>query len=281
MRRRTASSPSPGGTRQSIRICARDGMTLILLEALVIVGVSVTPNIGSTSVRSRGSSASIRASAAAGSSGVLAQPAQHRRGRLGELEALRLFGQRGEHRGELEQRVVAGARHRGVAGGPEGGDVEAEDPLLGAADAVVAPAAVLEHLAGALVEQEVAADLVGMGLGQPVRADLAPGLLVGDEHELQRARAGRQPVPGQAGGGHRLGGDLVLHVQRAPAPQEAVGHFARPRVVAPLRGVGQHRVDVAEQDQHRPAPRPGRRGSPPGWGAPGRRRGSRCQSRPR
>jgi len=42
-----------------MRTWARDGITFILEEALVIVGVRVTPSIGSTSVRSRGSSASM------------------------------------------------------------------------------------------------------------------------------------------------------------------------------------------------------------------------------
>jgi len=69
MRRHTASSPSPGGTRQSIRTWAREGMTFILLEALAMVGVSVTPSIGSTTVRSRGSRSEICARAADGSSG--------------------------------------------------------------------------------------------------------------------------------------------------------------------------------------------------------------------
>jgi len=46
---------------------------------------------------------------------------------------------------------------------------------------------------------------------------------------------------------HRFGGDLRLHVDCAPSPQVAVGDIARPGVVAPLRGVGEHRIDVTEE----------------------------------
>ena len=56
--------------------------------------------------------------------------------------------------------------------------------------------------------------------------------------------------------GHRLGGHLGLHVERAAAPQEAVGDLARPRVVLPLVGVGEHGVDVAEEASVGPLPVP-------------------------
>jgi len=74
IRARAACSPRPGGTRQSTRTWARDGITLILPEALAIVGVRVTPNIGSIRVRSRGSAAAIRARAAPGSAGSSPRP---------------------------------------------------------------------------------------------------------------------------------------------------------------------------------------------------------------
>ena len=63
-----ASSPSPGGTLQSTLSDARDGITLILSEAWIIVGVRVTPSIGSTKMRSAGAVSAIARSAAAGSS---------------------------------------------------------------------------------------------------------------------------------------------------------------------------------------------------------------------
>ena len=60
------------------------------------------------------------------------------------------------------------------------------------------------------------------------------------------AARGPPAAAGQRRGGDGLGGHLGLHVERAAAPQEAVGDVARPRVVRPLGGVGEHRVDVAE-----------------------------------
>jgi hypothetical protein len=63
------SSPSPGGTRQSIFRYARDGITLILSDAWAIVGVSVTPSIGSSSTSSSGACAAMFANAPDGSDG--------------------------------------------------------------------------------------------------------------------------------------------------------------------------------------------------------------------
>ena len=64
-----ASCPSPGGTRQSILSDAREGITLILSEAWIIVGVSVTPSIGSMKMSSAGAVSAMAFSAAAGSAG--------------------------------------------------------------------------------------------------------------------------------------------------------------------------------------------------------------------
>ena len=77
---------------------------------------------------------------------------------------------------------------------PVGGDGVAEDPLLGTADAVAAPARVLEHLAPALVDEQVAADLLRVVRGEPLGAQLASGLLVDDGATINSSpRAGRQP----------------------------------------------------------------------------------------
>jgi len=130
-------------------------------------------------------------------------------------------------------------------------EVETPDPLLGAGHAEPTLARELEHLAGALVEQHVAARGIGMLGAQPRRADLAPRLLVGDEQELQGAAGGTPAGTGERCAGDRLGRNLVLHVQGAATPEEPVDDLARPRVVAPVGRVGQHRVEVAEQAQHR------------------------------
>ena len=200
---------------------------------------------------------------------VVAQATQQRRGRLGHLERGRVLGELLQHRSQLQQRVVAGLRQRRVSGSAGRRQLEAKDALLRAADAVAAPAVVFEHLAAALVEQHVAADLVRVGPGQPVRAEIASGLLVGHEHELQRAARRTPALARQRGPGDRLGRDLRLHVDRASAPQVAVDHVARPRVVLPLGWVGQDRVDVARGTEASDRRRRGRRrASRPGSGDP-------------
>ena len=136
----------------------------------------------------------------------------------------------------------------GLAAGVE---VEAEDPLLGAGDPEPSPTVELEHLAGALVEQHVAAGGFGMLGAQPGGADLAAGLLVGDEQQLQRAAGGPPAGAGAGRAGDRLGCDLVLHVERAAAPQVAVGDLTGPGIVGPVGRIGEDRVDVAEQTEHR------------------------------
>ncbi len=153
------------------------------------VGVNVTPSIGSNIVTSRGSAAPMRAIAPTGSLG--SSPSPRRKAAGSSVSAYE--GWRGakplEQRRHLQQRVVAHLRHRRVAGDAVGRDGEAEDALLGAADAVAAPAAVLEDRAAALVEQQVAADLVGVRLGDPLRAERAAGLLVDDARRSAARRA--------------------------------------------------------------------------------------------
>ena len=131
------------------------------------------------------------------------------------------------------------------------GETKPEDPLFGDAHAVVARPVVLEHWSAALVDEQVTAHLVRVVLAQPARADIAAGLLIGDEHELERTLRGAPALPRHRHRGDGLGRDLRLHVERAASPQEAVGEFARPRIVLPLRRVGEHRVDVAEVDERR------------------------------
>ena len=130
-------------------------------------------------------------------------------------------------------------------------ELEAEDALLGAAQPVTAPSVVLEHVAATLVEEHVAADLVGVRLAQPTRPDVAAGLLVGHEHELECAASRPPAVSGQRHGGHCLGRDLRLHVECAPAPQEPVRDVARPRVVPPLGWIREHGVDMPEVHERR------------------------------
>ena len=98
------------------------GITLIFSRRGPCVGASVTPSIGSTHRDSRGRSR-MRSSAAGSPSSVHAEPVEQRARRLGEVEARLALGRaRCQQRRELEQRVVADPRHRGVAGDAVGRD---------------------------------------------------------------------------------------------------------------------------------------------------------------
>src|SRR6185503_20603551 len=131
-------------------------------------------------------------------------------------------------------------------------DAEAEGALLRAADAIEAAVAERHHRAAALVEQPVDAGDVRALLREPLRAVLPARLLVDDGDELHLA-AGRAPAAArEARERDGLRGGLRLHVDRAAAPDRAVVDLARPRVVAPVGRVGEHRVDVGEVAQHRP-----------------------------
>ncbi len=107
-----------------------------------------------------------------------------------------------------------------------GGQREAEDALLATAHAIEPASVVLEGFTAALVEQHLAPDPVGMVGGQPLRAELAARLLVGHEHELEVAAAGAPAASRKGRPRDGLGGDLGLHVERSPPPEEAVGDIA-------------------------------------------------------
>ena len=184
--------------------------------------------------------------------GLQAEPLQQRTRPLGEVVA----GLRGAHRRQqrrhLQQRVVADLRDRGVAGDAVGRQAKAKDALLRDADAVVAPAVVGDDRAAALVEQVVAAHLVGVLLADPHRAELAADLLVDDDDDEQVAARRAPALARQRQRRRDLGRGLRLHVQRAAAPDEAVLEIAGPRVVRPVLGRREHGVDVRQQAQRRP-----------------------------
>jgi hypothetical protein len=138
-----------------------------------------------------------------------------------------------------------------VPGDARCAQLRAEDPLLADAERVDATAAELERGAAALVDDVVAADLVRMVLAEPVRAQLAAGLLVRGEDEQQLA--GRRPpaIASEAQAGGELARDLALHVECSAPPDHSVCELGRPRVARPLGGVGADGVDVAEQGQGR------------------------------
>ena len=280
MRAIVASAPMPGGTRQSTSSSARAGITLIFSPAEMIVGATVTPSVGSNSAASRGSIARMRSTAPSASSGSSPIARRNARGSSVTSYGGAARAEPLERGRELEQRVVGGRGHGGVAGPAARADGEAERALLRAADAVQAAVAERHHGAGALVEQVVGAGEVRPVLAQPLGALDAAGLLVDDREDLQRA-AGRAPaVAGQPRGGDRLGGRLGLHVERAAAPQEAVVDRARPRVVGPVlrrRRAPCRRARGSRAPARAPRPRAWRRGS----GGRARCRRARTPGRPR
>ena len=117
MRSSTRSSSSPGGTRQSTISSARAGITLILSDALIRVGVTVTPSMASDE---QGHGRVVLADVQHGAGGVAvdvhAQGAEQRARLVGQV-VRGLRAQALEHRRHLQQRVVAQHGHRRVAGG--------------------------------------------------------------------------------------------------------------------------------------------------------------------
>ena len=139
-----------------------------------------------------------------------------------------------------------------MAGNAVGRDREAADALLCDTDAVEPFVSKFKKGAGALIERVVAADQVRMIFAEPSDAVGAAGLLV-NEADDQEVAVGRTPAAiRQLNPCRHLGCRLRLHVERAATPKLAVDHFATPRVMSPLVGVGEHRVAVGEQAERWP-----------------------------
>ena len=129
---------------------------------------------------------------------------------------------------------------------PSVDEPEAEHALLAYAERVHAPPLEVEHLPRALVDDHVAAHLLGNVVAQPLRAVGRTRLLVARDDDEQLAALGPPSRATEAARGGDLAGDLPLHVERAPPPDEAVLDLSRPRVDAPLGRVREHGVDVAQ-----------------------------------
>ena len=254
------------------------------------VGVNVTPSIGSNIVASIGSRRAQTLDRAAGVVRVLADALQGTRCGSAVSSVLRLARTQAlEHRRHLQQRVLAHPRHRRMAGHAVRRDREAEHALLGAAHAIEAPAAVFEELAAALVDEQVAADLLRVRLGDPFRPKRAARLLVDDRRDQQLA-ARRAPARARQRRRRRdLGRHLRLHVECAPAPEEAVDRHlpttGRASTPPPWPGPcrrGPGSTASAHRPQARPPParRPGA-AARSGSAAPARRRAAHSESPPR
>ena len=149
---------------------------------------------------------------------------------------------------------------------PSVSTVKRNTPFSATADAEVPAAVVLEDLAAALVEQVVAAHLVGVLGDQPGRAPLAARLLVGDDDDEQvpappgaspSARGRRRPPPRRRPG-------TSCRARRGPTGSRRPRRPTTGRAATP-RG----RRARCRRGPGSPAPgrRSGRAGAPPGWGA--------------
>ena len=246
----------PGGVRQSTLSSAREGMTLIFSLALMHrrrqrhaehrLDQRGQPRVAPAQRLERGASA-------ASESSPMPRPSSSSLGPSVTSKPARPARMRVEQRRELQQRVVADARAcEAWPAAPSVATREAEDALLGHADAVAArpPSNGITAPAPSLRSSSQRTS-VGVVLAEPDRAVRPADLLVDDHDDEQVARAGPPALAGQRRGRDHLGGRLRLHVDRPAAPQLAVDHLARPRVVPPLLGVGEHRVDVREQAERR------------------------------
>ena len=182
------------------------------------VGTAVTRSVGSTMHRQARLDRAHVVDRRLRVGRVLAERLQQR-ARLGhDVEVGLALAEPGEHRRELEQRVVAGAGERGVAGDAARGHAEAERALLGAADGVQPAVAVGHDRAAALVDQPVHARDVGPLLGQPLGAEPAADLLVDHRDHLQLAARGPPAAARQRGGGDDLGGGLATSCRACRGP---------------------------------------------------------------
>ena len=89
-----------------------------------------------------------------------------------------------------------------------------------------------------------------MRLDEPAQPEPGADLLVRDDEEDEIARR-NEILARERGERDRARCDLVLHVERAAAPDLTVDQIARPRVAIPLGGVGEHRVRVGEEGERR------------------------------
>ena len=239
MRAGHASSPRPGGTRQSTRARPRAGITLILSEAWIMRRRErhAEHRLESTARRrvDAGRSARARRAGRPGPRPSAARKPRPPRSRskpgLRPAEAL-------EQRRELQQRVVADARAaRRARPCPSCVEAEAERrPSRRSRRRSRRRPPKGRTRAGALVEQVVAADLVGVVLADPLGAERAADLLVDDADDEQVAARRPPALRASDGRGDGLGRGLGLHVQRAAAPQErrrrrrpTTGRAASPR----------------------------------------------------
>ena len=229
-------------------------MTLIFAPPRTIVALTVLRSIGSNCAArapSRRSAASVRrgfssermiaawrrGSAAAIASTISSHDRRHVHGHPLPVEV-------GEEAAEPGDRPAA-VHHRAVPAGPAHRRLQPADLLLGHLDRVEALAADVEREAAELAER-VAHPLeqLGMLLDEELRAEVAAGLLVGedDEHDVARELHALALRAQEGVNEHR---DARLHVERAAAPDVAVLELGLERRVRPVLAGRRDDVDVA------------------------------------
>ena len=149
---------------------------------------------------------------------------------------------------------VVVVHHRTVAGTSGGAQPQPVHPLLGRLDQVEAGAVVQRDAEAAHLTDRLGAvgEQLGVMIDQVVRPFAAAGLLVGQEgqHDVAgRPLAAAGPLADERER-HRI---HVLHIHRATTPHVAVAHLAGERVDRPLAALGRHDVEVAVDEQRRPA----------------------------
>ena len=155
-----------------------------------------------------------------------------------------------DERRSLHERVVGDRRHRCVSAATVHAQEKRRAHLLRGRAEVEHLAAELDPVTAALVDREVGAHRVGMLLHEPLEAEAVTDLLVRGRDEDQVARP-LPALPRERGERDCGGGDLALHVERAPPPHLAVDEVAAERLALPLARVGEHDVGVREQRERR------------------------------
>ena len=156
----------------------------------------------------------------------------------------------GDQVGQDRHGVVAQLGHRGVARLADRDQPNRAGAFLADGEGQRLPAVgERQPGAGALVDREVGPD-VGALLEQPAHADVGPAvLLVGHRDEPQVA-ARPEALASQPRHRDRAGGDLVLHVDRTAAVEEAVVvDDGAERVVEPVLPVDGDDVGVADEGE--------------------------------
>ena len=131
------------------------------------------------------------------------------------------------------------------------GELHPADALLRDLHRVVANAEEVHREAADLVQADLRRDQVGMVLDHPARSERATGLLVGDDEQCHVATRSHAAA-GEREHHREIHRGLTLHVDRAAAPETAVGDLAAEGVVPPALRLGFDHIGVRREEQ-RPA----------------------------